>query len=159
VVGNPVIRTFRVPRWVTVVILVTVSIVMAGLIVFLSGRAYLRQQLTVPDIVSLVHRYDRGALSNDALLATMAQEIADILFFMPWGALAFLAFDGGEGRRLRTYLLTLAVGLTFALGLVAWQSVLPTRVTGWEDAGWNMLGCLAGAVGGHLRKRVRVRFE
>jgi hypothetical protein len=157
--GNPVIRTFGVPRWVTVIILVAVSVAMAGLIVFLSGRAYLRQQLTLADIVSLVHRYDRGALSNDALLATMAPEIADVLFFMPWGALAFLAFDGGEGHRLRTYLLTLAVGLTFALGLVAWQSALPTRVTGWEDAGWNMLGCLAGVVGGHLRKRVRVRFE
>jgi hypothetical protein len=106
-----------------------------------------------------MHRYDRGALSNDALLATAAPGIADILFFMPWGALAFLAFDGGEGHRLRTYLLTLAVGLTFALGLVAWQSALPTRVTGWEDAGWNTFGCLAGAVAGHLRKRLRVRFD
>jgi len=158
-VGKPVIRTFHVPRWVTIVLLVAVSIAMAALIAFLSGRAYLRQQLTVADIVSLIHRYDRGALSNDALLATMAQQIADVLFFMPWGVLAFLAFDGGEHRRLRTYLLTLAVGVTFALGLVAWQSALPTRVTGWEDAGWNMAGCLAGAVGGHLRKRVRVRFE
>jgi hypothetical protein len=144
---------------VTIVVLAAVSMAMAGLIAFLSGRAYLRQQLTVPDIVSLIHRYDRGALSNDALLATMAPGIADILFFLPWGVLAFLSFDGGEGRRLRTYLLTLAVGATFALGLVAWQSALPTRVTGWEDAGWNMLGCLAGAVCGHLRKRVRVRFE
>jgi len=158
-VGKPGIRTFRVPRWVTIIFLVAVSIAMAALIVFLSGRAYLRQQLTVPDIVSLVHRYDRGALSIDTLLATMAPEIVDILFFMPWGALAFLAFDEGEQHRLRTYLLTLAVGVTFALGLVAWQSALPTRVTGWEDAGWNMLGCLAGAVCGHLRKRVRVRFE
>ena len=158
-VGKPGIRTFRVPRWVTIIFLVAVSIAMAALVVFLSGRAYLRQQLTVPDIVSLVHRYDRGALSIDTLLATMAPEIVDVLFFMPWGALAFLAFDGGEQHRLRTYLLTLAVGVTFALGLVAWQSALPTRVTGWEDAGWNMLGCLAGAVCGHLRKRVRVRFE
>jgi glycopeptide antibiotics resistance protein len=158
-VGKPDIRTFRVPRWVTIVLLVVVSIAMAALIAFLSGRAYLRQQLTVTDIVALIHRYDRGALSIDAVLATMAPGIADILFFLPWGALAFLAFDGGEQRRLRTYLLTLAVGVTFALGLVAWQSALPTRVTGWDDAAWNMLGCLAGAVGGHLRKRIRVRFE
>lgn len=157
--GKPAIRTFTVPRGVTVALLVAVSMAMAALIAFLSGRAYLRQQLTIPEIVSLVHRYDQGALTSDAVLATAAQGIADILFFMPWGALAFLAFDGGETRRLRTYLLTLAVGVTFALGLVAWQSKLPTRVTGWEDAGWNMLGCLAGAVCGHLRKRVRLRFE
>jgi glycopeptide antibiotics resistance protein len=158
-VGKPAIRTFMVPRGVTIALLAAVSITMTALIAFFSGRAYLRQQLTIPDIVSLIHRYDAGTVSNDALLATAAPGIADILFFMPWGALAFLAFDGGEAHRLRTYLLTLAVGVTFALGLVAWQSVLPTRVTGWEDAGWNMLGCLAGAVCGHLRKSVRVRFE
>jgi hypothetical protein len=157
--GKPVIRTILVPRWVTVTLLILVSIAMAGLIVMLSGRAYLRQQLTMPELVALMHRYDRGAVSNDALLATAAPGIADILFFMPWGALAFLAFDGGDGHRFRTYLLTLAVGLTFALGLVAWQSALPTRVTGWEDAGWNTFGCLAGAIAGHLRKRLRVRFD
>ena len=157
--GKQTIRTFTVPRGVTIALLAAVSITMTALIAFLSGRAYLRQQLTIPDIVSLIHRYDAGTVSNDALLATAAPYIADVLFFMPWGALAFLAFDGGEEHRLRTYLLTLAVGVTFALGLVAWQSVLPTRVTGWEDAGWNMLGCLAGAVCGHLRKSVRVRFE
>jgi glycopeptide antibiotics resistance protein len=145
---------------VTIALLVAVSIGMAGLIAFLSGRAFLRQQLTVQEIVSLIHRYDQGNVSSDAILATAAPGIADILFFMPWGALAFLSFDGrDEKHRLRTYLLTLAVGVTFALGLVAWQSALPTRVTGWEDAGWNMLGCLAGAVFGHLRKRVRVRFD
>ena len=49
-------------------------------------RAYLRQQLTMAEVVSLVHRYDEGALSNDALLATAAPGIADILLFMPWGA-------------------------------------------------------------------------
>jgi hypothetical protein len=148
-----------VPRWVTIALLGAVSIAMTALIAFLSGRAYLGQQLTIPEYVSLIHRFEGGALSNDRLLATAEPGIADILFFVPWGVLAFLSFDGGESRRLRTYLLTLAVGLTFALGLVAWQSALPTRVTGWEDAGWNMLGCLAGAICGHLRKSVRVRFD
>lgn len=157
--GKKIIRTILVPRWVTVALLILLSIAMAGLIATLSGRAYLRQGLSVAEVVALLHRYDRGALSNDALLATAAPGIADILFFIPWGALAFLAFDGGEGHRFRTYLLTLVVGLTFALGLVAWQSALPTRVTGWEDAGWNTFGCLLGAVAGYLRKRLRVRFD
>jgi hypothetical protein len=157
--GKRTIRTILVPRWLTVVLLIMLSISMAGVIAMLSGRAYLGQRFTIPELVALLHRYDQGALSNDALLATAAPGIADILFFMPWGALAFLAFDGGDGHRLRTYLLTLAVGLTFALGLVAWQSALPTRVTGWEDAGWSTFGCLAGAIAGHLRKRLRVRFD
>jgi len=158
-VGKRTIRTILVPRWATVSLLLLLAIGMAAVIAALSGRAYLGRGLTVPEVVSLIHRYDRGALSNDALLATAAPAIADVAFFIPWGVLAFLAFDGGDDHRLRTYLLTLAVGVTFALGLVAWQSALPTRVTGWVDAGWNAVGCLAGAVGGHLRKRVRIRFD
>jgi hypothetical protein len=158
-VGKELIRTVRVPRWATIVLLVVLSVGMATLIVALSGRAYVGARLTIAEVVSLIHRYDRGAVSNDALLATAAPEIADILFFMPWGALAFLAFDGGEQHRVRTHLLTLAVGVTFALGLVAWQSTLPTHVTGWDDAGWNAFGCLGGAAAGHLRKRLRIRFE
>jgi hypothetical protein len=158
-VGKSTIRTVTVPRVVTVILLIIVSAAMALLIASLSGRAYLGVQLTMPEVVSLIHRYDVGAVSNDALLATAAPGIADLLFFLPWGALAFLAFDGGEAHRPRTYLVTLVVGLTFALGLMAWQNRLPTRVTGWDDAGWNALGCLLGAIAGHLRKRLRIRFD
>jgi glycopeptide antibiotics resistance protein len=157
--GKSTIHTVTVPRAVTVVLLIIVSASMSLLIASLSGRAYLGVRLTMPEVVALMHRYDEGAISNDALLATAAPGIADLLFFLPWGALAFLAFDGGEAHRLRTYLVTLAVGVTFALGLMAWQSRLPTRVTGWDDAGWNTLGCLFGALAGHLRKRVRIRFD
>jgi glycopeptide antibiotics resistance protein len=157
-VGKPEIRTILISRWITAALLVAVSLTMVSVIASLSGRAYIRQRLTVAEIVSLVRRYDQGSVSNDAILATAAPGIADVLFFIPWGALAFLAFDAEE-HRLRAYALTLAVGLTFALGLVAWQSALPTRVTGWEDAGWNGIGCLIGAVAGHLRKRVRIRFD
>ncbi len=157
--GKSTIRTVTVPRSVTVILLIILSAAMSLLIASLSGRAYLGARLTMPELVSLMHRYDEGAVSNDALLATAAPGIADLLFFVPWGALAFLAFDGGEEHRLRTYLVTLAVGVTFALGLMAWQSRLPTRVTGWDDAGWNALGCLFGAVAGHLRKRLRIRFD
>jgi hypothetical protein len=139
--------------------LLVLSATMALLIFALSGRAYQRERLTIAQVVALVRRYDAGALSNDALLASVAPAIADACFFVPWGALAFLAFDGGSGHRMRTYVITLAVGVTFAFGLVAWQSALPTHVTGWEDAGWNALGCFAGAAGGHLRKRVRIRFN
>lgn len=157
--GKESVRIVLVPRWATSILLAVLSLAMAGLIFSLSGRAYLGARLTVHEIVSLIHRYDQGGMSNDALLATAAPAIADIFFFLPWGALGFFAFDGGEGHRLRTYLLTLAVGVTFALGLVAWQSTLPTRVTGWGDAGWNAAGCLGGAIAGHLRKRLRIRFD
>lgn len=136
--GKPVTHVVHVPRWITVALLVAVSAAMVALIASLSGRAYLREPTR---------------------LSSVAAVVADILFFVPWGALAFLSFDGGEARRPRTYIVTMAVGLTFALGLAAWQSALPTRVTGWYDVVWQGVGCFAGAVAGHLRKRVRLRFE
>ena len=106
-----------------------------------------------------MHRYDLGSVGNDALLASAAPSVADVLLFLPWGVLAFLAFDRGEGRRVFTYALAVGVGAAFALGLVAWQNRLPTRVTDWYDAAWNCAGVLAGAVAGDLRKRVRIRFD
>lgn len=152
-------RVVVVPRWVTVLLLILVTAGMAGTIYFLSGRAMLRDRMSVAEVVSLVRRYDEGSVGNVAMLASIAPAIADAGFFLPWGALAFLAFDRrDEERRARTYALVVGLGVAFALVLAAWQNVLPTRVTGWDDVAWNLLGCLAGAAAGHLRKRVRIRF-
>lgn len=157
--GKAEIKVVVVPRAVTVVLLVLVSALIAGSVYWLSGRATMQDRLTVDELVSLVRRYDSGSVGNAALLASSASVIADILLFVPWGALAFLSFDRGESRRSVTYALTIAVGVAFALALVAWQNRLPTRVTGWYDALWNCVGCIAGALIGDLRKRVRVRFR
>jgi VanZ like family. len=137
-----------------------VTAAMAGTIFLLSGRATLRERMSVAEVVSLVRRYDQGSMGNVAFLASVAPAIADALFFLPWGALAFLSFDArNQTRRGRTYLLVLGLGVAFALVLAAWQDMLPTRVTGWDDVAWNTMGCLAGAAAAHLRKRVRIRFE
>jgi glycopeptide antibiotics resistance protein len=153
--GKAEIRVILVPWWVTVIMLVAVSGAMALLIAALSGRAYLHERTSVVEVISLVRRYDR--LTPTAFIAGIAPVIANILFFVPWGALAFLSFDR-RGRAV-TYALTLAVGVAFACVLVAWQSVLPTRITGWNDAAWNTVGCAAGAMGAHLRKQLRIRFR
>ena len=153
--GKPTIHVVLVPRWATVALLLLVSAAMALLILELSGRAYLHERTSIVEVLSLVRRYDR--LTPTAFMAAIAPVIANILFFMPWGALAFFAFDGS--RRAATYALTLAVGVAFACVLVAWQSALPTRITGWNDAAWNTVGCAAGAMAAHLRKQLRIRFE
>ena len=158
-VGRSEIKTVLVPRAVTVVLLLLATAFIALSVYWLSGRATMHDRVTFGELLSLVRRYDRGAIDNSALLAGMAPAIADLLLFVPWGALAFLAFDRGESRRAATYALTIAVGVAFALALVAWQERLPTRVTGWYDALWNCAGCIAGAILGDLRKRVRIRFE
>ena len=151
------IRTIRVPKWVTVSLLLLVSAAMVGLIYALSGRAYAQERATAGEIVAMIRR--GGQYEKVSVLALIAPLVADALFFLPFGALAVLAFDRDAGARSRTYALTLGVGVAFALGLTAWQQTLPTRVTGWLDASWNTAGVFAGAVAGHARKRMRIRFE
>src|SRR5947208_2881264 len=153
--GKPATGVVLVPRWAAVSLLVLVSAAMALLILELSGRAYLHERTSIVEVLSLVRRYDR--LTPTAFIAAIAPVIANVLFFVPWGALAFFAFD--SARRAATYALTLAVGVAFACLLVAWQSALPTRITGWNDAAWNTVGCAAGAMAAHLRKQLRIRFE
>jgi len=153
--GKPTTHVVLVPRWVTVALLVLVSGAMALLILELSGRAYLHERTSVVEVLSLVRRYD--AITPTAFISAIAPVIANVLFFVPWGTLAFFAFD--RSSRAGTYALTLAVGVAFACALVAWQSALPTRITGWNDAAWNTVGCAVGAIGAHLRKQLRIRFE
>jgi VanZ family protein len=131
---------------------------MASAINLLSGHAYHRES-SFGDVAAMVYRYDRGTASSSVLLATIAPAMADILFFLPWGALAFLSLDGSGRPRRKVYLATVVLGVAFALALIAWQQWLPTRVTGGVDVLWNAAGCAAGAALAHARKRVRVRFE
>jgi VanZ family protein len=155
---NRDLRIIRVPRWVTVTLLLLVTAAIAALIWFLSGKAVYREASPLR-LYDAFLRYDRTGAGRANLLASAAPAIADALLFVPWGALAFLAFDRPSRSRAVTYGFVVAVGVTFALGLSAWQDYLPTRITGWLDALWNVIGALAGAVLGHLRKRVRIRFE
>jgi VanZ family protein len=157
--GKAEIKTIVVPRAVTMVLLLIVTALIALTVYALSGRATMHDRLRFGELLALLRRYDRGSVGNEALLATIAPAAADILLFLPWGVIAFLAFDRGESRRAATYVLTMAVGVAFALALIAWQNRLPTRVTGWYDALWNCAGCAAGAILGDLRKRVRIRFQ
>jgi VanZ family protein len=157
-VGKTEIRVVHVPRWVTVALWILVTAAMVLAIHLLSGHAY-RRESSFGDIAAMVYRYDRATSSSSVLLATIAPAVADILFFLPWGALAFLSLDAAERPRKKVYLAVLALGVAFAWALVAWQQWLPTRVTGGIDALWNVVGCAAGAGLAHTRKRVRVRFE
>jgi len=153
------LRVIHVRRRVTVLLLLLVSVAMASLLWFLSGKAVYREEASPAHLLQALLHYDRTGAGRANVLASAAPAIADALFFLPWGALAFLAFDRPDRRRIRTYALTLVVGVTFALALSAWQEWLPARITGWLDVAGNAAGTLGGAVLGHLRKRVRVRFQ
>jgi glycopeptide antibiotics resistance protein len=152
------LHVIKVPRRVTVLLLLLVSALMLLQVWFLSGKAVYRAEASPGHLLHAMLQYDRTGAGRANLLASAAPAIAAALVFIPWGALAFLAFDRPDRAKAMTYALTLALGVTFALALSAWQEFLPTRITGWLDIVWNALGALSGAVLG-LRKRVRVRFE
>ena len=152
--GKAEIRVVHVPRWLTVFLWLAVSAAMAGSVYLLSGRAYARETSLSRIIASM-----RRSTSTTSILAAIAPAATDVLFFVPWGALGFLSLDTERHSRKVTYLATILLGVAFALALMAWQTVLPTRITRGIDALWNVAGCACGAMLAHGRKRVRVRFE
>ncbi|HEX7153356.1 MAG TPA: VanZ family protein [Thermoanaerobaculia bacterium] len=155
--GKPHVRVIRVSKRVTVALLVLVSGAMAALIWYLSGKAYVGGN-TVPEVLSKAVTERRG-LSRDAFFAVLMPILGNVMLFLPWGFLFFLAIDRPERSRPRSYVMTFVAGLVFAGFLYGWQYLLPTRVTTLADAASNGVGALGGAWLGHMRKQVRVRFN
>lgn len=156
--GKREVRVIKIRRRVTVALLVLVSVAMLSLIGFLSGKAY-SSELRGPaeEVVALMQW--RSA-PDGHLIAAVMPLLADVIAFLPWGFLAFLALDTKGRPRFRSYLLTCAAAVAFALALVLWQyALLPTRVTTFGDAIFNLAGALLGASLGHLRRTVHIRFD
>src|SRR5881398_726071 len=58
-VGKSEVRIVLVPRAVTATLLLAVSVLIAGSVYWLSGRATMHERLTMTELLSLVRRYDR----------------------------------------------------------------------------------------------------
>ena len=155
--GKREVRVIAVPKWITVTLLVLVSAAMVLLVWLLSGKTYAKQTHPILEAAARILQYRQ--ISSDALLASLMPAIANILLFVPWGFLMFLALDRPSRPRPQSYVITCAAGIIFAMAVDVWQYSLPTRVTTMADSIANTIGALAGATLGHLRKRVRVRFE
>ncbi|MGZ8829779.1 MAG: VanZ family protein [Thermoanaerobaculia bacterium] len=156
--GKREVRVIVVRKGTTIALLILVSVAMAALLYSLSGKAYTSESEPLRDLL-LRTLQPRHPVTRDAVLAGSMAAIANILFFMPWGFLMFLFLDAPTRSRGRTYLVTVLAGAIFALAMVLWQNFLPTRVTGLPDALANAFGALAGAMAGHVRKRVHVQFN
>ena len=155
--GKREVRVIVIRKWTTVALLLLISAGMAGLIYFLSGKAYARE--THPAAEMMLRLIRRDDPSRDVFLAAMMPVIANALLFIPFGFLMFIALDSPRRRRSRTYLLTVGLGVAFAASMQIWQYALPTRVISPVDMIANALGTFTGAIGGHLRKRVHIRFD
>ena len=157
--GRRHVYVIAVRKPVTFVLLVLTMAAMASLLYLLSGKAYAADTHPIREILARLLGSGRGPVSRGAVLAFLMPVIANILLFVPWGFLVFVALDAPLRRRAVTYAITVVAALVFATAMYVWQLYLPTRVTSLADAIANGAGALAGAALGHARKGVRVRFE
>jgi len=144
---------------VTFALLGIVTAAIASLLFVLSGRAYAAERSPLLELTARFLGGGGAPVSRDAVLAFLMPVTANILLYVPWGFLAFVALDLPGRPRRTTYLLTIIGALIVAVALALWQELLPTRVTSMPDALANAAGALAGAALGHARKSVRVRFD
>lgn len=156
--GRREVRVIVIRKWMTAVLLALMTGAMLALVYFLSGKAYANESSPLREWLAGILSGSRPPAA-DAILAGLMPLIANALLFVPWGFLLFLTLDSPARRRGVTHLMTFVCGLIFAAGIIVWQQYLPTRVTSYTDVAANALGALAGAIGGHLRKNLHVRFD
>lgn len=157
--GSSGVRNVVIPKWMTLVLLVTTTAAMAASVYALSGRAYATGKHPLGNLVVRAVEQRGPSPSGDVLLAASMPFALQASLFLPWGFLFFAYLDRPAIPRSRSYLVTLLASLALALLFVAWQEFLPTRVMTAFDAMANGVGALAGASLAHLRRGVRVRFE
>ena len=148
----------RKPLTVLLLLLVTVAIV--AITIWMSGRSYENfEPIPFDDVRYVVKRLAERPISTHILALLVVPMIANLLMFVPWGFLMFITLYNVERPTLQTYVLTVLLGLSFTLGIEAWQYFLPSRVADINDVIWNSAGALVGALLGHARLRVRFEFE
>jgi len=158
--GRAEVRTITVKRWMTWLLLILTTVLIASITLSLTGRAYTKvDPVPFRDVRLLAERMRQGPIPTPLLVALITPMVLNILLFIPWGFLMFIALYTEKRPTTQVYLLTVLIAMLFSSAVEAWQYFLPTRVTDVNDIIWNGVGALVGAFFGHLRKRVRVAFE
>lgn len=136
------------------------TVVIIAVTVWMSGKSYANlDPIPFDDIRYLARRLGAKPISTHILAVIVMPMIANVLLFVPWGFLLFIALYNTERPTMQTYVLTVLLGLSFSLVIEGWQYFLPSRVADINDVIWNTSGTLLGALLGHARLRVRLEFE
>jgi glycopeptide antibiotics resistance protein len=144
----------------TILMLVIVTAAIIAITVWMSGKSYSNlDPIPFDDIRYLVRRLAVRPISTHILAVLVVPMIANVLLFVPWGFLTFIALYTVDRPTLQTYVLTILLGFSFSLGIEGWQYFLPSRVADINDVIWNTTGVVLGALLGHARLRVRFEFE
>jgi glycopeptide antibiotics resistance protein len=146
-------------RPVTIILLLAVTVLIVMTTVWMSGKIYSKvDPLPFDDLRHISHRIARHPISTHILAVIIVPIIANILLFVPWGFLLFIALYTVDRPTMQTYVLTVLLGFTFTCAIEGWQYFLPDRVADINDIIWNTTGAFLGAILGHLRERVRFEF-
>ena len=150
--------TITIRRPVTILLLLVVTAAIVLVTVLLSGKSY--SKVDVQPFKEIKTLRDRTRPIATPILAVIVMPmIGNVLLFVPWGFLMFIALYTVDRPTVQTYILTILLGFTFTVGIEAWQYFLPSRVVDVNDVIYNTLGTVLGAVLGHARLRVRFEFE
>jgi glycopeptide antibiotics resistance protein len=153
-------RDVTVPKYATLIALLVVTLAIIAITVWMSGRSYENfDPIPFSDLKHLARRLAARPISTQVLAVIVMPVIANVLLFVPWGMLTFIALYNTERPTMQTYVLTILLGLSFSLAIEGWQYFLPSRVADINDVIWNTAGTIAGALLGHARLRVRFEFE
>lgn len=153
-------RVVSIKRPVTVLLLLVVTAAIAAITMWMSGKSYASlDPIPFDDVRRLAERIHRKPITTQLLAVMVVPMIANILLFVPWGFLMFIALYTVKRPTLQTYVLTILLGFSFTIAIEAYQYFLPSRVADVNDVIWNTAGTIAGALLGHMRLRVRMEFE
>jgi glycopeptide antibiotics resistance protein len=154
------VRTITIGRPTTIVLLLLMTVVIALVTLWASGKAYAKvDPVPFHELKVLQEKLSEGPVPFPIFVALISPLILNVLLFLPWGFLAFVVFDTPARPASQSYLLTVLLAMGLSLVVEGTQYFLPNRVTDINDVIWNSAGALVGAFFGHLRKRVRVAFE
>lgn len=152
-------RDVTVHRYLTVALLLVTTVAIVTITVWMAGKSYENfEPIPFDDVRNLARRLAARPISTQILAVIVLPIIGNILLFVPWGFLLFIALYSVERPTLQTYVLTILLGFSFSLGIEGWQYFLPSRVADINDVIWNTAGTIAGAMLGHARLRVRFEF-
>ena len=147
-------------RPITIVLLLAFTTLIALTTIWTAGKSYTKvDPVPFDDIRHLAHRFGNRPISTQILALIIVPIIGNIILFVPWGFLTFIALYTVDRPTVQTYVLTILLGLSLTLAIEAWQYFLPSRVVDVNDVIWNTAGTALGAILGHMRLRVRVEFE
>jgi VanZ family protein len=150
--------TVKRPVTVLLLLLVTAGIILVT--IYASGKSYSKiDPIPFEDLRHLAHRLEHRPVSTQIVAVIVMPIVGNVLLFLPWGFLTFVALYTVERPTIQTYVLTVLTGFSFSLAIEAWQYFLPSRVADVNDVIWNTTGVVLGAILGHLRQRVRLDFE